>query len=262
MIGYPRFASLALPLVTVALALFAFMHLARPEVDCVVAVEPRTPAPAARLERPVGQPRPADETKAAFEKIYDEATWGELGSIGTSGSGSTLQATYIYRRFLAQFMADNKIQSVVDAGCGDWEFSHKIDWTGIDYKGYDIVAKVVEANKAKYAKANVQFFVGNIVEDDLPAADLLISKHVLQHLPNADVQRFLDKQVKKYKHVLLTNGVHAVLMTGSNRDIKPGDYRELDITRPPFNVRATKPLTWWANGHMHQVVHIDHTAGR
>ena len=34
-----------------------------------------------------------------------------------------------------QFLKDNAIRSVVDAGCGDWEFSQAIDWTGIDYKG-------------------------------------------------------------------------------------------------------------------------------
>jgi SAM-dependent methyltransferase len=153
-------------------------------------------------------------------------------------------------------MKTHGIKSVVDAGCGDWEFSQTLDWTGIDYKGYDIVAKVVEANKTRFAKPNIQFFTGNIVEDDLPAADLLISKHVLQHLPNSDVQKFLDRQAKKYKHVLLVNGVHPVFMTGRNADIKPGGYRELDVTQPPFKARGIKPLTWWASGHMHQVVHL------
>ena len=37
---------------------------------------------------------------------------------------------------------------------------------------------------------------------------------------------------------------------------------ELDITRPPFEVRGAKELTYWANDYMHQVVHIDNTVGR
>lgn len=205
----------------------------------------------------------APDTRAAFEKIYRDADWGTNGSgVGTSGTGSTVQATDLYRRYLETFMKEKGIKSVVDAGCGDWEFSQKIDWTGIDYKGYDIVAKVVEANKKSFARPGVQFFVGNIVEDDLPAADLLISKHVLQHLPNADVKKFLDKQLGKYKHVILTNGVNAVDLGGTNTDIKPGGYRELDITRPPFSVRGRKALTYWANDFMHQVVHVDNTTGR
>jgi SAM-dependent methyltransferase len=203
------------------------------------------------------KPSAADETRAAFEKIYRDADWGKnTNGIGNSGTGSTLEATAQYRLYLESFMKKHKIKSVVDAGCGDWEFSQKIDWTGIDYKGFDIVAKLVEQNTKKFGKGNIKFFTGNIVEDDLPAADLLISKHVLQHLPNADVKKFLDKQLKKYKHVILTNGVHPEFLTGLNKDIKPGDYRELDITRPPFNVKGAKELTYWANDFMHQVIHI------
>jgi SAM-dependent methyltransferase len=225
-----------------------------------------------RDERPSSLPSPAptaiaqntpnngSNTKAAFEKIYRDADWGTNDKgVGNSGTGSTVAATDLYRRYLETFMKDHNIKSVVDAGCGDWEFSQKIDWTGIDYKGYDIVAAVVEGNKQKHAKPNVQFFVGNIVEDDLPAADLLVSKHVLQHIPNGDVQKFLHKQLKKYKHVILTNGVNAINLSGANTDIQPGGYRELDITRPPFNVRGMKELTFWANDFMHQVVHVDNS---
>jgi SAM-dependent methyltransferase len=200
----------------------------------------------------------ATDTRNAFEKIYRDADWGtNTSGIGNSGTGSTLQATDLYRRYLETFIKDNGIKSVVDAGCGDWEFSQKIDWTGIDYKGFDIVPKVVEIDKQRFAKKTIQFFVGNIVEDDLPAADLLISKHVLQHLPNADVKKFLTKQLGKYKHVLLTNGVDPQYLSALNKDIKPGDYREIDITRPPFDIKAAKVLTYWGvDGYMHQVVHI------
>ena len=84
---------------------------------------------------------------------------------------------------------------------------------------------------------------------------------LLQHLPNEAVKKFLAKQLKKYKHVLLTNGVDAVYLSALNTDIKPGEYRELDITRPPFEIKASKELTYWANAFMHQVVHVDNTKG-
>jgi hypothetical protein len=84
-----------------------------------------------------------------FTDIYQDKTWGtnEAGR-GHSGTGSTLQATVVYRAFLQQFMKDNGIKSVVDAGCGDWEFSSAIDWRGIDYRGFDIVASLVKQNTA------------------------------------------------------------------------------------------------------------------
>jgi len=50
---------------------------------------------------------------------------------------------------LQQFLKDNKIRSVVDAGCGDWGLSQALDWGGIDYKGYDIVEAVIAACRAE-----------------------------------------------------------------------------------------------------------------
>lgn len=196
-------------------------------------------------------------TQEAFESIYKNAAWARNDAgLGTSGTGSTLEATYVYRAYLAKFMKDNDIHSVVDAGCGDWEFSRTIDWTGVDYKGFDITRAVVERNKKIYAKPGIEFFHGDIVEVDLPAADLLVSKHVLQHLPNAAVAKFLEKQVPKYKHVLLTNGIDKNHFTGNNGDIKPGDYRTLDVTAPPFNATGTKVVSWYDGLDMHQIVHI------
>lgn len=210
-------------------------------------------------------PRPAPSTKQpatkqtseAFTDIYRNATWGRnTQGAGNSGTGSTLRATVLYRALLQQFLAEHDIHSVVDAGCGDWEFSQTINWTGIDYTGVDIVPSVVAGNQ-RHAAPNIRFVTGNIVEDDLPAADLLISKHVLQHLPNRDVQRFLDKQLRKYKYVLLTNGVDTDTMSATNAtDIEPGGYRPLDITKPPFNIAGTKLMTYWDGFHMHQVVAI------
>ena len=216
------------------------------------------------LRRPVGAaasgsqpPRPDASTAQAFEAIYRDATWvTSADQNGYSGTGSTLTSTVTYRAFLQQFLAEHQIRSVVDAGCGDWEFSQTIDWSGIDYKGYDIVASVIDGNH-RHTRPNIQFFVGNIVEDELPAADLLISKHVLQHLPDAAVKEFL-RRLPQYRHVLLINGVNAVTLSASHKTpIVPGGYRPLDVTRPPFDVPGKKVLTYWDGHHMHQVVHVD-----
>ena len=264
-VTYPKLASVVLPFAVIGFAVVACMHATESKPDCPISTpeskgtttaKPTTAKPIVATEA---------ETRSAFEKIYRDADWGKnTGGIGNSGTGSTLKATALYRQYLQDFIKANHITSVVDAGCGDWEFSQKIDWTGIDYKGYDIVPKLIEQNTARFQKDNIHFFVGNMIEDDLPKADLLVSKHVLQHLPNEAVKKFLAKQLKKYKHVLLTNGVDAVYLSALNSDIKPGEYRELDITRPPFEISTgvSKELTYWANGFMHQVVHVDNTKGR
>jgi SAM-dependent methyltransferase len=194
-----------------------------------------------------------------FDDIYRNARWGRnADDAGTSGGGSQLQTTVVYRAFLQKFLKDAEVHSVVDAGCGDWEFASAIDWTGIDYQGFDIVPSVVEHDNEKYAKANVRFFVRDIVDGDLPPADLLIAKHVLQHLPTAAVQRFLAK-IPGYRHVLLVDTVDRATMSSNNPDIEAGSFRYLDVTRSPFEVHGAKLLTYWDGGNMQQVVYV---AGR
>ena len=216
----------------------------------VVMIAPPPPAPISAV------PVDSAAVQAAFEDVYRNATWGTNGTdAGRSGLGSTMKATAVYRTFLQEFMKDHDTKSVVDAGCGDWESTQAIDWKGIDYKGYDIVESVVEKDKKLFEKPNIHFFTADIVETELPPADLLIVKQVLQHLPNAWVAKFL-RQLPKYKHVLIMNSVSTSTLSSDNPDIKPGEFRLLDLTKPPFNVSAGRVLTYWDGGNMQQLLHF------
>jgi len=148
-----------------------------------------------------------------FDQIYARGSWArDAQGKGTSGEGSTLEFTRLYRVFLQDFLAAHRIRSVVDAGCGDWEFSQAIDWTGIDYLGLDIVPSIIEADRRKFGTAKIRFAVADIVRDELPPADLLVVKDVLQHLSHADISRFLAN-LPRYRHVLIVNDVHPASLT-------------------------------------------------
>ena len=203
-------------------------------------------------------PQVVDEQvrRERFERIYERGDWGkDAKGKGVSGPGSTLAATRQYRAFLQDFLAANRIRSVVDAGCGDWEFSQKINWKGIDYLGLDIVPAVVEANRRRFGSANVRFAVADIVRGDLPPADLLIVKDVLQHLSNADIALVL-KKLQGYRHVLIVNDVRPDTLTAEPTDIATGGYRLLDVTRPPYSVPGMKVLTWRAADVTKLLVHV------
>ena len=174
-----------------------------------------------------------------FNRIYSEGVWGrDVAGKGTSGSGSTLAITREYRAYLQDFLKTHGVKSVVDAGCGDWSFSSTIDWAGASYLGVDIASDVIEADRKKYEKGNITFRVGDIT-DELAAADLLISKDVLQHLPNALVQKFIRNNLKrgKYRWVLLTND-----RGHGNADTVAGGYRAIDLSAPPFDVKGLVDL--------------------
>ena len=152
--------------------------------------------------------------------------------------GSTLEITREYRAYVEDFMKKHAVKSVVDAGCGDWSFSSAIDWGDASYLGVDIASDVIEAVRKKHEKGKIKFEVGDITED-LPAADLLISKDVLQHLSNELIHKFIKNNLRKskYKWVILTND-----RSSENQDIRNGEYRMIDLTAPPFNVKGLVDL--------------------
>lgn len=191
-----------------------------------------------------------------FSTIYENKLWGtnEQG-LGWSGPGSSVKNTELYRSFIQDFLKKYAIGSVVDLGCGDWEFSRYINWNGIQYLGIDVVQSVITKNCLLFSKPNISFMPANALEFELPFADLLICKDVLQHLTNDDILK-IAKQFKKYKYCLITNGVYSNTLSSDNPDIQRGDYRPVDLTQYPFNLQVEKVLTYYSQGFTMQVVLI------
>lgn len=195
-------------------------------------------------------------TEDTFTSIYNNGRWGKNKSgEGTSGSGSSLATTEGYRAFLQHFFTELNIHSVVDVGCGDWEFSQTINWDGIDYTGFDVVKFVIEKNKMKFSKQNIRFIHSDVLQTKLPKADLLICKDVLQHLTNKDILSFIP-QLSNFKYCLITNDVHPQSLTSNNPTIPRGGYRPIDLTQPPFNLAGYKILTYVAAEVTKQVLLI------
>jgi SAM-dependent methyltransferase len=176
---------------------------------------------------------------STFNRVYTEGAWGkDVAGKGTSGTGSTLEITREYRAYVEDFMRKHSVKSVVDAGCGDWSFSSAIDWGHASYLGIDIASDVIAVVRSKHETDKIKFQVGDIT-DELPAAELLISKDVLQHLSNTRVQKFIRNNLRKgkYKWVILTND-----RGSENRDIASGGYRAIDLAAPPFEIRGLVDL--------------------
>lgn len=194
-----------------------------------------------------------------FNRIYAEGAWGkDVSGKGTSGTGSTLAITREYRAYVEDFVRKHNVRSVVDAGCGDWSFSSAIDWGNASYLGVDIASDVIAAVRRRHETDKIKFQVGNI-SDELPAADLLISKDVLQHLSNALVHEFIRNNLRpgKYKWAILTND-----RGSDNRDITSGGYRSIDLAAPPFEVRGLVDLPIKFGGETSKITSLlDLTAG-
>ena len=114
-----------------------------------------------------------------FEGLYS------AGGVG-SGPGSSPANTIEYRAFVSRFIEANGIRRVIDLGCGDWQVSRFLDWSGVEYVGLDVVPEIVERNRSRYGQANLRFEICDSPEA-LPEGDLLLSKELLQHLPNSTI---------------------------------------------------------------------------
>jgi len=161
-----------------------------------------------------------------FSKIYKTNLWGG------SGGGSTPSNTVEYRALLQDFLWENDIKTVVDFGCGDWMFSHLMDWRDVQYLGIDCVASVIGVNKLRYEAPNIQFQLSG----NPPPSDLLILKDVLQHWDDASIVEFLDSVIENHKYILITNS------PGGYRDIITGETRGLSALDYPLNKYEPKIL--------------------
>jgi SAM-dependent methyltransferase len=170
-----------------------------------------------------------------FDTIYETNEWG-FGS----GPGSLPSTTRLYRAFLEDFLVKHNIGSVLDYGCGDWQFSRLVDWHGAHYTGVDVVKTVIDRNIRKYASPRAVFRAIGPADFGTPAADLLIAKDVLQHLTGSQIESFVKNILPRHKFALVTNCVNPAERI--NCDIATGGFRPLDLRKHPFNLPAESVL--------------------
>ena len=178
-----------------------------------------------------------------FEQIYAGNEWGH-----GSGEGSLPEHNQGYVKFLEDFLVRHAVKTVVEMGCGDWQFSSDIRWGGASYQGFDVVPAVVLANQQRHARDGISFTRYSGDPAELPAADLLIVKDVLQHLNDASVRRTLE-YFPRFRQVLATNCVNPRGPT-VHRDIADGDFRYLDLRQPPFSLQATEVYSFEPRGSL------------
>ena len=174
-----------------------------------------------------------------FASIHRNAGWGsEYDSV--SGPGSTLEETAVLRRELPVLLRQIGARSLLDAPCGDLHWMKECELGIEEYIGIDVVEDIVAANTERYGGPGRRFMVGDIVNDDLPLVDVILCRDCLVHLPYDDVLVALRNFRRSGSTYLLTTTFpdHR-----ENNDLsRVGDWRTLDLTRPPFDLPAPLEL--------------------
>ncbi len=176
-------------------------------------------------------------TSVFAAKYEGGSDWG-----GHSGFGSSPPHMAPYIHFVGQFIHLNNVRSIVDIGCGDWQFSRFINMGEASYTGFDVVPGLVERNRVRYGHERVRFEMMPEDAGTLPEGDLLLIKDVLQHLPQEMVQDILRRALPRFRYALITNSYRKLDAAPVNIDITAGGFRPLDLTAPPFEVAGSYVL--------------------
>jgi hypothetical protein len=122
-------------------------------------------------------------------------------------------------------------------GCGDFNIGRKLLKHCCSYIGIDIVPSLISRNKRVFP--GVRFKCLDISQEELPKADVVIIRQVLQHLSNAEIERIL-KKLNGYKYIILTEHL-PIGVYEANKDkvasmgIRLKKMSGVDIVKAPFN---------------------------
>jgi len=186
-----------------------------------------------------------------FIELLRKGGWHSGGRETPCGAGATLAYTAAIRADLPRLFKEYGIGSVVDAGCGDFNWLSAVDLSGIDYLGLDVVPELIAGNTRKYAVPNIRFAVRDIAAKALPPCDLTLCRFVLIHLPTAQALRFLRNIQSKY---LLAGTYPDAFNAPAPRDWEgwaaARNFRPVNLEKPPFDLpEPLERLPDWVPGY-------------
>jgi len=183
-------------------------------------------------------------TKEAMEQVYDLKLWGNNGSNFYSGDGShNPDIVRPYIEVVTTFLQSTEQQLVVcDLGCGDFNIGKQLMKYAEKYIAVDIVSSLISDNKEKFKAENLEFLCLDIAKDQLPKADCVILRQVLQHLSNTEIQSIVEK-LNNFKYIILTEHLPEGEFS-PNKNIISGQGIRLkkrsgvNLLSPPFNLKV------------------------
>lgn len=174
-------------------------------------------------------------TEETFQEIFHSNHWNSEESV--SGEGSMNIQTLEISRQIPLLIKELSIKQLLDLPCGDFNWMSKIDLPLDSYIGGDIISEIIETNSKKYGSDTRKFLQIDLIKDSLPAADMLHCRDCLVHLSNEDILAAIQNIKQSKITYLLTTTFPSC---NENKDIVTGDWRIINLEKPPFNF--PKPL--------------------
>ena len=173
------------------------------------------------------------DIRSKFTKVYEHNVFG--GSEARSGEGSNLKQTSVIRVEVPKLIAELGVGTLLDAPCGDWHWMCETKLGVPKYIGVDIVAPMIQRNTEMHGSDGVRFLCVDIAKDELPKADLILTRDCLVHLSFEDAFRVLANFRRTGAMYLLAT---TFVERAHNDDLDARFWRPLNMQAPPFNFPA------------------------
>jgi SAM-dependent methyltransferase len=177
------------------------------------------------------------EMRRIFADIHAAKSWGDCES--SSGPGSTRERAASFLPELIAVVRSLGTGILLDAPCGDFNWTAPLADAVDRYIGIDVVPALIRSNRQRWSAPRRQFLCRDMVGQHLPTADLVLSRDGLVHLSQADVFRALANLRRTGATYLVAT---TFLADRSNEDIRTGEWRPLNMQRPPFDFPAPLAL--------------------
>jgi len=176
----------------------------------------------------------SEAREALFTGFYRDNVWKDSES--RSGGGSNVNVTEGLRAELPALLHDLGTTTLLDVPCGDFCWMSTLDLGDINYVGADIVSEMIAELQREYGTLQRRFVRLDAICEPLPAADTVLMRDLLQHLPNAHVLATLRNiaQAPSVRWLLVSNYETVT----KNPDIMMGQHRFQNLQLPPFGLPA------------------------
>lgn len=174
----------------------------------------------------------SSKVEEMFTKTFEYNLWGDPES--KSGEGSSLSSTEKVRGELQKLLRVFDVHSIVDLGCGDFNWMQHLDFSNKKYIGFDVVESMISYNVEKYSSENISFERADLIHNKIGKYDLVILRDVLVHLTMEDIFYVLKNILESESEYLLTT---SFTNDRKNIDLKSSaeQWRTLSLHRYPFN---------------------------
>lgn len=175
--------------------------------------------------------------KNTFRLIYEQKLWGDDETL--SGACARLEEAQALIHLLPRLMQILDVHSLLDVGCGDFNWMQYVNLDGLSYHGIDLVDEVIASNQQRFQGPGLAFSVSDLTHDDLPAAELILIRDVWTHLSFVQIHRCMKNLLRHDFSYLLTT---TYAEQPGNRDIESGLWRSLNLQVAPFDWPAPLKL--------------------